>query len=156
MPTAKFEVSDYEVAVEPWSPIERRIVLRSADGGDEATLLFTSNRTETGVVSNVDDPDTGAAVWAYFDREEFDSVLRLVESDATLYFHYGHVSGSKSARSLYFVSVETSAATPGRGDDGIAESLPFGAYDGEESLEIPTESEGEAAERIRDRTAERN
>lgn len=158
MPTVEFEVADYDVAVEPWSPIERRIVLRGPeeDGGrDEATLLFTTNRTETGVVSNVGG-EGGVSVWAYFDLEDYDDVLHLLESDTAVHLHYGHVSGSGSTRTLYFVSVETSAATPGQGDDGIEESLPFGAYESDESLEIPVEVEREGVERVRNRSVEQN
>lgn len=161
MPTVKFEVADHEVAVEPWSPIERRIVLRStADGNaepDEATLLFTANRTETGAVTNVDG-DGGVSVWAYFDLDDFDDVLHLLESDDDAYFHYGHVSGSGSARSLYFVSVETTPSVPGRSEDGagVESSLPFGAHDGEESLELPVETSEEGSNRVRERNPKRN
>jgi hypothetical protein len=158
MPTVQFEVADYDVAVEPWSPIKRRIVLRGSDGGgarDEATLLFTTNRTETGVVSNVDG-EGGASVWAYFDLDDYEDVLHLLESDTTVHLHYGHVSGSGSTRTLYFVSVETTASTPGQGDDGIEESLPFGAYESDESLEIPVEVESEGVERVHDRSVEQN
>lgn len=158
MPTANFEVADYDVAVEPWSPIKRRITLRSSADGDgerdEATLLFTSNRTETGVVSDVDGPG-GVSVWAYFDLEDFDDVRRLLESESVPHLHYGHVSGTGSTRSLYFVSVETTASVPGRGD-AVEESLPFGAYDedADESLEFAVDSE--AVERVHDRTGEKN
>ena len=170
MPTAKFAVADYDVAVEPWSPIKRRIVLRSpADGDagddarngsgesrDEATLLFTPERTETGetgVASGVD-TDEDLDVWAYFDLAEFDDVLRLLESESEAYLHVGHTSGSGDARSLYFVSVETTSSVPG-GDEGeLGSSLPFGAQNGEESMELPVEEE--AIERVEERTRERN
>lgn len=163
MPTAKFEIADYDVAVEPWSPIKRRIVLRSpADGDgdedgesrDEANLLFTQNRTETGVVSGVG-ADESAAVWAYFDVAEFEDVLHLLESDSQSYLHYGHISGSDGPRSLYFVSVETSSSVPGADEDKLGSSLPFGAQDGEESMELPVEGE-EALEQVDRRTKERN
>lgn len=166
MPTAKFEIADYDVAVEPWSPIKRRIVLRSpadADGSgdgdddgesrDEANLLFTQNRTETGVVSGVG-ADESAAVWAYFDVTEFDDVLHLLESDSRSYLHYGHISGSDGPRSLYFVSVETSSSVPGADEGKLGSSLPFGAQNGEESMELPVEEE--ALERADRRTKERN
>ncbi|MDS0293307.1 hypothetical protein [Halogeometricum luteum] len=172
MPTAKFEIADYDVAVEPWSPIKRRIVLRSpADGSagdardgnevsrDEATLLFTPDRTETGetgVASGVG-TDEGVGVWAYFDMAEFDDVLRLLESkpesESAAYLHFGHVGGSGDARSLYFVSVETSSSVPGDDEEGLGASLPFGAQNGEESLELPVEEE--ALERVEGRR-ERN
>lgn len=151
MPTRKFEVADYDVAVEPWSAIKRRIVLRSPDEADgerdEATLLFASNRTQTGIVSGVGDPG-GVAVWAYFDLEDFADVRHVLERESTPYLHYGHVSGSESSRSLYFVSVETTATVPGRGGD-VEESLPFGARGDDESLELPVETA--ADERVRDR-----
>lgn len=164
MPTAKFEIADYDVAVEPWSPIKRRIVLRSpSDGGDdseevgesrdEANLLFTQNRTETGVVSGVG-ADESAAVWAYFDVSEFNDVLHLLESDSQSYLHYGHISGSDGPRSLYFVSVETSSSIPGADEGKLGSSLPFGAQNGQESMELPVEEE--ASERVDRRTKERN
>jgi hypothetical protein len=156
VPTTKFEIADYDAAVEPWSPIERRIVVRSpgdADGGtDEATLLFTSNRTETGVVYDVDGSD-GDSVWAYFDKEDYGDVLHLLESGSATHLHYGYVSGDGGSRSLYFLSVETTASTPGSGDD-VEESLPIGEYDDEESFGLPVEDE--AVERVRDRAPERN
>ncbi|MDS0298323.1 hypothetical protein NDI76_06175 [Halogeometricum sp. S1BR25-6] len=169
MPTAKFEVADYDVAVEPWSPIKRRIVLQSPAGGDdgddarseseasrdEATLLFTPDRTETGetgVVTGVDS-EKSLDVWAYFDLAEFDDVLRLLESESEAYLHFGHASGSADARSLYFVSVETTSSVPGEGDGELGSSLPFGAQNGEESLELSVEEE--AIERVEGRR-ERN
>lgn len=156
MPTRTFEIADYDVAVEPWSPIKRRIVVRSPADGDapreEATLLFTEDRTETGLISGVDDSD-GVSAWAYFDMGEFDDVFRLLESEGEAYLHLGHVSGTGATRSLYFISVETSASVPGDDEEEIESSLPFGVQNGEESLELPVDDEGKG--RARDRTGKR-
>jgi hypothetical protein len=156
VPTTKFEIADYDLAVEPWSPIERRVVVRSTGEGDgdpdEATLLFTKNRTETGVVHGVDGPG-GVSLWAYFEKEEYDDVLHLLETGTATHLHYGYVSGDGGGRSLYFLSVETTASAPGSGD-GVEESLPIGEYEPDESLDLPVDQG--AVERVRDRRPEHN
>lgn len=143
MPTTTFEVGDYDLAVEPWGPIKRRVVVRGPerDGArDEATLLFAADRSETGVAYHVGDENRGTAVWAYFDVEDYGDVIHVLETGTPPHLHYGYTSGTATTRTLYFVSVETSARVPGTGDDGrraeVERSLPTGASDPEESTDL--------------------
>ncbi|SFF99886.1 hypothetical protein SAMN04488063_1082 [Halopelagius inordinatus] len=160
MATTTFEVDDYDLAVEPWGPIKRRIVLRGPERGhggrDEATLLFSADQSETGVVYHADDESRGTAAWAYFDVDDYGDVRDVVERGTPPYFHYGHTSGTGTTRTLYFVSVETSANAPGVGGDAdgrggsVERSLPMGAYDPEESMDLAGEesADADAFERI--------
>ncbi|RDI70969.1 hypothetical protein [Halopelagius longus] len=156
MPTTTFEVGEYDLAVEPWGPIKRRVVVRGPEreggGRDEATLLFAADRSETGVAYHVDEEDRGAAVWAYFDAEDYEDVVHVLEAGTPPYLHYGYTSGTGTTRTLYFVSVETSARAPGTGDDpdgdgeseNVERSLPMGAYDPEESMDLAGEGSSNA------------
>lgn len=169
MPTTTFAVEEYDLAVEPWGPIKRRIVLRGPKRGqgsrDEATLLFAAERSETGVAYHVDDESRGSAVWAYFDADDYGDVRHVVEGGTPPYFHYGYTSGTGTTRTLYFVSVETSATVPGLGGDAggdgekenVERSLPTGAYDPEESMDLAGEgsADAEAFERIEGRNGRR-
>lgn len=136
MPTTTFEVEEYDLAVEPWGPIKRRIVLRGPKrrygGRDEATLLFAAERTETGVAYHVDDDGRGTAVWAYFDDGDYGDVRHIVERGTPPYLHYGYTSGTGTTRTLYFVSVETSASVSGTGRDPNGD----GESDSEESMSL--------------------
>ncbi|MFC6826128.1 hypothetical protein [Halopelagius fulvigenes] len=167
MPTTTFEVGDYDFAVEPWGPIKRRVVVRGPEreggGRDEATLLFAADRSETGVAYHVDEEGRGTAVWAYFDAEDYEDVIHVLETGTPPYLHYGYTSGTGTTRTLYFVSVETSARVPGAGDDpdgggrreDIERSLPMGAYDPEESMDLVDDdsADAEAFDRIDGRNA---
>lgn len=158
MPTSTLAVEDYDTAVEPWGPIKRRIVLRGPrrdpGGRDEATLLFAADRTETGVAYHVDDEERGVAVWAYFDADDYRDVLHVLERGSPPHLHYGYTSGSGSTRTLYFVSVETSATIPGGDNDAeganVGRSLPIGAYHADESMDLVDEgvADAEAFDRI--------
>lgn len=162
MPTTTFAVEEYDLAVEPWGPIKRRVLLRGPERGhggrDEARFLFAAERSETGVAYHVDDDGRGTAVWAYFDADDYGDVCHVVERGTPPYVHYGYTSGRGTTRTLYFVSVETSAGVPGVGGEGenVERSLPMGAYDPEESMDLGEEStDADASERREGRNGRR-
>jgi hypothetical protein len=138
MPTTSFEITDHDIAVEPWGPINRRLVVRGPSdqtaGREEATLLFAESRSETGVAYHVGDDTRGTTIWGYLELGDFHDVLHLVEAASAAYLHYGYISGSETTRTLYFLSVQTFDSIEDENRDGP--SLPRGPHD-HESLDLP-------------------